>query len=187
MASSCVMMCFFGIAHLFSLRLLIRYPGLWNVTLASNPIIPMLASYSAPGIEMYSVIPKDKLPALSKDDFFRLLSLDANSLLSSSSAFFPLSVTLVPIASPGLSFHVGILFLALVCTALIPEIASSSFWDFSSLAPGSPTPIFNVSFSMLISLISCPPLFQGLSPVKVLIFLLRMHMFLQFQKLPSQT
>src|SRR3989344_8575040 len=65
MASSFFIVCSFPSFLGRRLRF-IRYPGLSSVTHTSNPSTPIFGSYSIPGTSMYSLMPKEKLPVLSK-------------------------------------------------------------------------------------------------------------------------
>src|SRR3989338_1509321 len=106
-----------------------------------------------PGMSMYSFIPNEKFPNLSNFIFSKLFFLARNNLAKTFCAFSPLSVTFAAIGSLGLTFHVGILFMVLVFIGFEPVNTRSNFAALSSLSPDSPTPMFKVNFSILISFI----------------------------------
>src|SRR3989338_988762 len=148
--SSLLIKCLVGILVFLNLLFLILKPGLSNVIAASRPIIPIFISYSTPGMSIYSLIPKEKFPNLSKLVSFNELPLACTNLFNNVIAFSPRSVTLVAICKPGLRPQVGILSLAVVITGLHPEIVANKALALSNFSPCSPIPMFKVTFSTLI-------------------------------------
>src|SRR3989338_1857826 len=150
MASSFFIVCSFPSFLGRRLRF-IRYPGLSSVTHTSNPSTPIFGSYSIPGTSMYSLMPKEKLPVLSKFVARSLFSLASNSLFRKLSVFF-LSVILQPIA-----LFLGTLnvlrFFVLVSTTFPPETFFRTVFAVSS-GVLVPHPMFSVTFSILMFLIS---------------------------------
>src|SRR3989344_8109335 len=140
----------------FVLAILLRFilkPGLFKVTAASNPIIPISALYSTPGISIYSGTPNEKLPNLSNFDSVKALFAAASNLFNTFSAISPRKVTFVAISNLGLTPHVGILFMVLVFTGLALVIIFNNIEAFSSLSPVLPTPMLSVTFSIFTSCI----------------------------------
>src|SRR3990167_5212856 len=118
MASSFFIVCSFPSFLGRRLRF-IRYPGLSSVTHTSNPSTPIFGSYSMPGTSMYSLMPNEKFPVLSKLDMRRRFSFASSSLLRNGSMPF-LSVILQPIALSFGTLNV-LRFLVFVTTTFPPE------------------------------------------------------------------
>src|SRR3989344_9556371 len=149
MASVFFMMWFFpsflNIFFLFTL-----YPGLSKVTQTSSPSTPSFGSYSIFGMSMYSFMPKEKFPVLSKLLSFRLFSRAASILFRNSFMLLRI-VVLHPMALFFGTLKV-VLFFVLVITTLDSDILSSICFATSS-GVSVPHPIFSVIFSILISII----------------------------------
>src|SRR3989338_2557364 len=89
------------------------------------------------------------LPLLSKLDSLSLLSFAARPLCKNSSADFPLRVTLHPIDSPFLRFHVGILCFDTVLIGFLPVSFCIRLSAFINFSPDSPTPMLITTLPIL--------------------------------------
>src|SRR5208283_4954112 len=144
--------CLFGMAAAERFLVLTRPPTRPNATLTFIPSMPIAGSYFMPRMSIYSFIPKLNEFGVMEESFMRL-STASSSLLSSSLAPLPRSVTNAPILCPFVILNAGLLFLDISSAGLLPVMSSSSLLAAAFCFSSLPLPMFITSLLILTSCI----------------------------------